>query len=121
MANVLEDQLSALDLLGIEPVTTESSGPLFQVNLSAWQLRGCGWCQKTNTIGGAAIKHPEHPDISIYYEYCEKCWDRYGDPRRSPSWPRFRVNEQPGDYKARLSLILERIATWRTLTTKASP
>lgn len=120
MSTLMHGQLSALDLLGMEPLTAESNAPPFQVNLSAWQPRGCGWCQKTNTIGGAAIKHPEHRDISIYYEYCEKCWDRYGDPRRSPAWPHFRVNEQPGPETEKVPQILERIATWRTLT-KANP
>lgn len=117
MAHILEGQLSALDLLGMEPAPS-SDAPPFQVNVSAWQPRGCGWCQKVNTIGGAAIRHPEHHNISLYYEYCEKCVARYGDPRRSPAWPQFRVNEQPGPETEKVPQILERIATWRALTTK---
>ena len=120
MANILIGQLSAFDLIeSLAPARPVA--PPFTVNLSAWQGRGCGWCHKPGTIGGAAIKHPEHPDkLSIYYEYCEKCSDKYGDPRRSTSWPNFRVNEDPGTEAAKIPQILERIATWRALTKEAA-
>lgn len=120
MAHLLEGQLSALDLLD-RPEPTKLDAPPFTVNLSAWQDRGCGWCKKPGTIGGAAIRHPVHHDISIFYEYCEKCTDRYGDPRRSTSWPRFLVNLDPGPEAEKKPQILDRIATWRTLTTKVTP
>lgn len=114
MANILDGQLSALDLLA--PVAQPKPVvPPFMVNLSAWQARECGWCKKSNTIGGAAIRHPEHHDISIFYEYCEKCETKYGDPRRATSWPHFRINEEPGPDKARHHIILDRIAAYRAL------
>ena len=118
MAAHIDGQLSALDLLGGDPAPARSDAPPFTVNLYPWQARGCGWCGKPGTSGGAATRHPEHHQISIYYEYCEKCWTRYGDPARSDTWPRFLVNEDPGTEAEKKPQFLERIATWRTLTTK---
>lgn len=113
MSAAIDGQLSAFDLPGVEPAPAVA--PPFMVNLHAWQVRACGWCKKPNTIGGAAIRHPEHHDISIFYEYCEKCADKYGDPRRATSWPDFRINTDPGAESEKIPQILERIATWRTL------
>lgn len=107
---------------GTEPgwsLTLEKPAPPpLMVNLSAWQVRSCGWCKKVNTIGGAAVRHPEHHNISIYYEYCEKCCTKYGDPKLWEPGFKFWVNEQPGPDPEKNANLADKIAAWRTATTK---
>lgn len=71
-----------LDLLALLDYTEPTKAqPLFKVHPTGWHGKPkCGWCGSTNTIGGGACRYPDNRQLSIGYDYCQKCVNTYGHP-----------------------------------------
>lgn len=76
---MIAGQLDLLDLLDFtEPPKPQ---PLFKVHPAGWHDKPkCGWCGSTNTIGGGACRYPGNRQLSIGYDYCQKCVNVHGHP-----------------------------------------
>lgn len=82
----MDGQLDLLDLL--EYAAPEKSQPLFKVHPTGWHGKPkCGWCGGTNTIGGGACRYPGNRQLSIGYDYCQKCVNLYGHPHINGGTP----------------------------------
>lgn len=79
MISVLDGQLDLLDLIdGPAQIKTQ---PVFKVHPLGWHgKQTCGWCGGPGFLGGGACRWPEDKTISIGYQYCQKCVDKYGHP-----------------------------------------
>lgn len=73
----IEGQLDIFDALGEKPAP-----PPFTVyaGYEGW-TRACGWCGSSNSIGGGATCWPNDKQLSIHYDYCQKCMGTFGAPR----------------------------------------
>jgi len=80
MTAVIDGQLDLLELIEAPaPVRTQ---PAFKVHPLGWHgKQTCGWCGGPGFLGGGACRWPEDRTISIGYQYCQKCVDKYGHPR----------------------------------------
>jgi len=83
---MIAGQLDILDLL-TESLPTATQ-PIFKVHPTGWHGRPkCGWCGSHSTIGGGACRHPLNRDLSIGYDYCQKCAGSYGHPKINGGTP----------------------------------
>lgn len=73
----LDGQTDIFDALGEKPVQ-----PPFTVytGYEGW-TRSCGWCGSSSSIGGGATRWPSDEQVSIHYDYCQKCESKHGAPR----------------------------------------
>ncbi|AXH44436.1 hypothetical protein PP353_gp60 [Arthrobacter phage Kumotta] len=78
MADLMDGQTDIFDFL---EAPAKASQPPFKVHHLGWHSKpACGWCGGPGYLGGGACRWPEDDNISIGYNYCQKCVDKYGHP-----------------------------------------
>lgn len=92
MMAVMDGQTDLFDLL---ETPKEVAQPVFEVHLTSWRGKAtCGWCGGSGLQGGGACRHPRNANVSIGYDYCQKCVDKYGHPRLYGGGTPIRVTAQ---------------------------
>lgn len=71
-----------LDIFELLEAPAAAAQPPFKVQPLGWHgPMICGWCGGPGFLGGGACRWPEDTTVSIGYQYCQKCIDKYGHPK----------------------------------------
>lgn len=82
MSAVIDGQVDVFELLGEDKAACQPPFRVYPLK-SRWKAI-CGWCGGSGLLGGGACRHPDNAELSIGYDYCQKCVDKYGHPKVFP-------------------------------------